>query len=138
MMALSLTILCFLLHLVSYAGLGIRGFRPKEDQPQPLPIHISVALLRCMGIVAAILTLMIPMTAGRDPPLLQCSLRVVAFFYTCKILDLVVRKAEAPPRLLGTSEIAKPKSLWAGLARYALLLLVEMRYHRFDIAVTQK
>ncbi|KAK5679882.1 hypothetical protein LTS10_007830 [Elasticomyces elasticus] len=79
-------------------------------------------------------------------PLLQCGLRVLCFFYACKLLDLGVVRADKPPtRLLqhgkwtkaGDSQSA-PMRTFGDLMSYSWLLLTEMRYRRFDIAVKQK
>ena len=94
----------------------------------------------------AILTFGLPYLTAQGDPLAQCGLRVVCFFYACKLLDLALTKADPPPVLLQTdagivrymATAVTNRKIWQDHAVYVWLLLTEMRYHCFDIAVVQK
>ena len=101
----------------------------------------SELVIRLLGIAAAALLLLLATTLPPDDPVLQCEIRNVAFFYACKILDLAVAHGRAPPTLLtGDRGTKKPASMATTTDRlwYAYLLLIETRYHAFDIAVIEK
>lgn len=100
---------------------------------------ILALIVQLGGLCAAGYTFLIPSSTTADGPLSQCFFRIVVFFYGCKILDLALTRAGHPPslrRVDGTLEKRLDSS--RDLSRYAFLLLSEMRYHSFDIAVEQK
>lgn len=89
------------------------------------------------GSLAGTLTICLPYLVDNNDPLIDCVLRVVCFFYGCKILDLAVSRARNPPMLLNAGQ---PEAIESASARfkYVWLLLTETRYSAFDIAVQQK
>ena len=109
---------------------------------------MSPAAIQWMGSLIATYTLALPYCVDVDDAFSQSGLRVVCFFYACKLLDLALVKAEVPPALLTTvisgknsetiTKVEAPMATWQDLAMYLWLLLTEMRYHSFDIAVEQK
>ena len=101
--------------------------------------------IRLIAILSATVTIALPYSITHADPLKQCGARVVCFFYACKILDLAASHAKRPPTLLvrqASSQeegngLATMRSGW-DLVTYIWLLLTEMRYRSFDIAVKQK
>ncbi|KAK1813552.1 hypothetical protein LTR12_012053 [Friedmanniomyces endolithicus] len=79
-------------------------------------------------------------------PFLQSGLRVLCFFYACKLLDLGFTKVDQPPtRLVRKAETnddserqPAPMQTFHDWTMYSWLLLTEMRYRSFDIAVKQE
>ncbi|KAK1056260.1 hypothetical protein LTR74_015046 [Friedmanniomyces endolithicus] len=79
-------------------------------------------------------------------PFLQSGLRVLCFFYACNLLDLGLTKVVEPPTRLfskdrpdGDNERQPaPMQTFRDWTVYSWLLLTEMRYRSFDIAVQQK
>ncbi|KAK4579961.1 hypothetical protein LTR86_000163 [Recurvomyces mirabilis] len=101
----------------------------------------DTSMITDFGVLSAIVTLAVPFTVYDAAPLNQAALRAVCFFYACKILDLSLTKRDQPPTRLirnGTSLQPAPMTTTWNLIIYAYYLLTEMRYHSFDIAVTQK
>ncbi|TKA63493.1 hypothetical protein B0A55_09872 [Friedmanniomyces simplex] len=105
-------------------------------------------VIRALTSISAVSTLVTPHSTWMlaADPLLQCGLRVLCFFYACKLLDLGLTKAEEPPTRLvrkhrrddNTELQPAPMRTYRDLTAYAWLLLTEMRYRSFDIAVKQK
>ena len=109
---------------------------------------MPTSAVQWMGSVTATYTLALPYCVNVDDVFSQSGIRVVCFFYACKLLDLALVKAEESPVLLtrlvsaGKSEtiikVEAPMETWHDIATYIWLLLTEMRYHSFNIAVEQK
>lgn len=129
---------CVSLHVVVVYCLATR--RSALQSPRPFPRWRLVAI-QCLGASAALFTLAIPYINELNNPLQQCGLRVVCFFYACKLCDLAICKARDPPVLLqedGQTDTLAPMLTSWDRATYVWLLLTQMRYRSFDIAVVQK
>ena len=135
---LSIGVACVALHV---SPLGLLAIRRRTQTPydapyNPIWLRVLPFFIKVSAGMAAVITLELPSLVN-DAPLLQCGLRVVCFFYACKILDLGVARADTPPtRLLPNGNPASMQTT-ADLALYAWLLLTEMRYLSFDIAIKQ-
>ena len=111
-------------------------YRPLPNSSLP---RVSLHVIRWTGIFAATLTIALPVVTTQTIPLVQCGIRIVCFFYACKLLDLCLAKAETPPvRLKGETNDAANMDTPQDFAAYTWLLFTEMRYHSFDIAAVQK
>lgn len=124
-------IFCPLLHVTTIALISLRR---THKRPQ--------LLVQCLGVATCIFTLQLPYQYTDFDRLLQCPLRVVCFFYAMKTLDLALCRSENPPVLItSTTEERSPDEGIITLSdhiRYTWLLLAEMRYNSFSIAITQK
>ncbi|KAF2719455.1 hypothetical protein K431DRAFT_347962 [Polychaeton citri CBS 116435] len=101
----------------------------------------SPLVLRAGGLVAGGLLLILPARTGIEDPLTLCGLRIVCFFYTCKLWDITIARADnLPVRLIqtpdGTTQPA-PMETTTDKVTYLYLLTTEMRYHSFDTAAHQ-
>jgi hypothetical protein len=102
--------------------------------------------VRCLALVNAFSMLALPYTITDAGPLQQSGARVVCFFYACKTLDLGLSRVSRPPTRLvfgrakdgAVSQTAAPLASTEDHLAYLLLLMTEMRYRSFDIAVEQK
>lgn len=134
MRALS-AVVCISLHLLVLSLVSVLRSRSAASWLVPAT--------RALGTFTALWTLCVPSNTGLEDPFYHCALRVVCFFYACKLLDLSVTRANRPPQLyplaaqVQTSQAEVSTSL-RHHAGYVWLLLTEMRYHSFDIVVTQK
>lgn len=141
---LSVTIILHLVSLYALAELRSRD-PPYLSKREPHTLVPAKRLLRIFAILVALLTLRAPYVVRYDIP--QSALRVVCFFWACKLLDLCEMRADHPPtRLVAvTGEGGKecpmygpaPISSRRDKLLYAWRLFTEMRYHSFDIAVSQ-
>ena len=125
-------LICISLHVATLALLALRHeqlLSAQGLQPRTMS-RIHATSIKAIGILACGSALVLPYQFTHIDELSQCGLRVVCFFYGLKALELALCRSETPPRLIlaGTASIAK----------YMWLLLAEMRYHSFDIAVEQK
>jgi hypothetical protein len=102
MQAVILLLVCVLLHITTIALLALRcsqlALEAKEYKRGGAVV--PAASIRGAGMLTSILTFVLPYCFNRKDELTQCQLRVVCFFYGCKILDLALYRAEKPPRLL--------------------------------------
>ena len=138
MLGLLILAVCPLLHLFITTLLGLRNWEQQQKETTQSVEQVSELFIQCNGILVTGATLLVVVLAGTDDPLVQCILRILAFFYGSKILDLSVTKASNPPVLVATDNYNLCLDSWAGVTKYALRLITEMRYHSFDIAVEQK
>ncbi|KXL48987.1 hypothetical protein M433DRAFT_488079 [Acidomyces richmondensis BFW] len=135
------------LHLVSlYALAELRSQSPPYlFKREPNTLVTIKRFLRILSILVVSLTLFAPYLIRYH--ILQSALRVVCFFWACKLLDLCEVRVDKPPTRLvdvaGEGGKRYPLSEPAPMSSrrdkmlYAWLLFTEMRYHSFDIAVTQ-
>ena len=121
-----------LLHLTTALLLSF-CYTATQTHPRDSKTRISTlqAATIITGAIAGTLTLCLPYLVAAQDPLIDCVLRVVGFFYGCKILDLGVTRAGKPPILLSAGQ---PEALdsTASRLRYTWLLLTETRYAAFD------
>ncbi|KAK0939488.1 hypothetical protein LTR29_008984 [Friedmanniomyces endolithicus] len=111
-------------------------------------LKVLQRVVQALTVVSAVAMLSLPhypkITA--TDPFLQSGLRVLCFFYACKLLDLGLTKVEKPPTRLTRKERPDddserqpaPMQTFRDWTVYSWLLLTEMRYRSFDIAVKQK
>lgn len=111
----------------------VTGFLPPF---QFFPNAIIVGLTRLTGLIAGVYLGCLPFIAawlGLDGPYVQVVLRVVGFFYACKVLDLCVARAGTPPSLRSEREEEEwDLEGWMNKRKYIWLLATEMRYASFD------
>ncbi|KAI5361498.1 Putative Wax synthase domain-containing protein [Septoria linicola] len=88
-----------------------------------------------VGFIAGVYTLILPLLSPAYHPIAEAGLRCACFFYACKLIDLVVLKAEKPPLLIQNK--TKPSSTSFSKAEYIFRLLTETRYASFDIAIQE-
>ncbi len=134
-------LLCFGLHIVTLALLAVRHSQQlstAQSHTHRRPA-IPSGLIKIIGTLAFVLTLLLPYQYTHLDGLSQCQIRVACFFYGCKMLDLALCKSETPPRIIKVERTTPQKleSLFDHV-KYMWLLLAEMRYGSFDIAVHQK
>lgn len=123
-------ILCLLLHITT---LSLISFKHTSQ--------IRTIFIQIVGVSTSIFTLHLPYQHTHLSRLIQCPLRVICFFYGFKTLDLALCRSENPPTLVISStkranageEIVKNSDHF----HYIWLLLSEMRYQSFDIAIKQ-
>ncbi len=105
-------------------------------------------VVQALAVVSAVAMLSFPHHPWitTTDPFLQSGLRVLCFFYACELLDLGLTKADKPPtRLISKDKLddeserqPAPMQTFRDWTVYSWLLLTEMRYRSFDIAVKQK
>ncbi|KAK5109989.1 hypothetical protein LTR62_006356 [Meristemomyces frigidus] len=108
----------------------------------------ATSIITDLGVLSALVSLAVPFTVLDVPCLVQCGLRVLAFFYACKILDLALTKADEPPTRLLRRPLSKdgeaagrtpaPMNTTWDHTVYVWYLLTEMRYHSFSTHIAQK
>lgn len=111
--------------------------RGKLRPLQLFPQHIAIAVTRITGVLASTHILALPVVFPGDEPIVIVSLRIPCFFYACKILDLTLVRAHAPPIPRGAQKDETLYGLvnWKAHSGYMWRVFSEMRYASFDIAV---
>jgi hypothetical protein len=137
---LFLPLACMVMHFATLILMSLRKYALSTSAGQS---SIPIWHVRSFGLAACLATLCLPYHYPLDQRLLQAVLRVICFFYGCKILDLAICRSNTPPQLVeadandeqgrAIADSGNPNSH----ANYAWLLLTEMRYGSFDITVKQ-
>jgi hypothetical protein len=132
---------CAALHFATLLAISLRHHALSTSAGQS---NVPPWAIKLSGLAAGGTTFYLPYQYPLDERLLQAVLRVVGFFYGCKLLDLAICRSRTPPQLVETTTNDKKGPAIADRgnlklhANYAWLLFTQMRYGSFDIAVKQK
>jgi hypothetical protein len=132
---------CMALHFSTLLAISLRNHAPSTSTGQN---NVPPLVTKLSGLAAGVPTFYLPYQYPLDQRLLQAVLRVVSFFYGCKILDLAMCRSDTTPQLVEAAANDKKGRAIADSgnlklhANYAWLLFTQMRYGSFDIAVKQR